>query len=70
MTRIPVSSSNLSSVGYDPSSSVLEIAFNHGGIYQYTGVPQSVYTGLMQASSKGEYHHAHIKNSFPYRKIG
>lgn len=70
MNRVPVSSSNLSSVGYDSLTQTLEIAFHHGGIYQYSGVPESIYHGLMNASSKGQYHHANVKNSFPYRRVG
>jgi hypothetical protein len=45
MQRIPVSSTDLRSVGYAPESSVLEIEFNSGGIYQYSRVPASVYQG-------------------------
>ena len=51
MERIPVSSSNLCSVGYDPGSQTLEIEFNHGGVYQYAGVPEGEYEGLMSACS-------------------
>nr|ELR5054722.1 KTSC domain-containing protein [Providencia rettgeri] len=31
MNRVPVSSSNLQSVGYDPATHVLEIAFHSSG---------------------------------------
>ncbi|WP_457174099.1 KTSC domain-containing protein [Pantoea agglomerans] len=70
MNRQPVSSSNLHSVGYDASVSILEIAFHNGGIYQYTGVPASIHQGLLSAPSKGQYFHLHIKNVYPYRKVG
>lgn len=33
MERENVSSSNLASVGYDEENEILEIEFNHGGIY-------------------------------------
>jgi hypothetical protein len=49
MNRQPVASSNLSSVGYDADNQILEVAFHHGGIYQYYGVPVGVYRGLMAA---------------------
>ena len=55
MHRVPVSSSNLSSVGYDESTGTLEIAFHKSGIYQYYHVPASVYEELMAAPSKGRY---------------
>ena len=67
MNMIPVSSSNLSAVGYDGNT--LRIQFHTGGVYDYSGVPESVYNGLMNAASKGSYHAAHIKNDYPYRKL-
>ncbi len=70
MIRILVHSSDLRSVGYDPIAQVLEIAFQNGGIYQYTGVPESVYHSLMQASSHGTYFHAHIKDTYPTTRVG
>jgi hypothetical protein len=69
MERISVNSSNISSVDYDPDSQTLEIEFNNGGVYQYSGVPDSVYEGMMGADSKGKYFHANIKNAYPYSKL-
>ena len=72
MERIPVQSSTLASVGYDPDSSILEIEFNSGGgVYQYFGVPEFVHEGLMSAGSKGAYFDHHIKKAgYPYSKVG
>ncbi|MDZ7336742.1 MAG: KTSC domain-containing protein [candidate division KSB1 bacterium] len=71
MQRVPVQSSNLASVGYDPVSSILEIEFHNGGIYQYLGVPQEIYDGLMYAASKGSYFHHYIKEAgYSYAKVG
>ena len=69
MNRIPVSSSNISSIGYDSSSNILEVAFNSGGVYQYSNVPNNVYLSLMNASSKGGYLAQNIKGRYPYRQI-
>ena len=69
MERIPVSSSNLASVGYDSDSQILEIEFNHGGVYQYAGVPEGEYEGLMCADSKGKYFHSNIKDRYPFVKL-
>lgn len=63
MNRIPVTSSNLSAVGYDPATSTLEISFTKGGVYQYANVPASVYEGLMSASSHGRYFDINIKKA-------
>lgn len=69
MNRISVSSSNISSIGYDPASQTLEIEFHDGSIYQYDGVPQSAYDGLMNAGSHGQYLNQHIKDVYPYHKV-
>lgn len=71
MERIPVSSSNLASVGYDLNSAILEVEFNHGGIYQYSGVPEEVHQGLMGAGSHGSYFDQFVKKAgYAYAKVG
>jgi hypothetical protein len=60
--RMPVSSSNLRSIGYDPWASTLEVEFQSGSIYQHYAVPYSVYHGLMNASSKGRYYCHNLRN--------
>ncbi|KZX11337.1 hypothetical protein MBORA_15820 [Methanobrevibacter oralis] len=69
MIMTPVSSSNLESVGYDPSTETLRIKFLKSGLYEYYNVPQDVYDGLMAASSKGKYFHNNIKDKYPYTKL-
>jgi hypothetical protein len=71
MGKNPVSSSSLASVGYDVSGAVLEVEFNHGGVYQYSGVPEEVYQGLMNAGSHGTFYNEFIKKAgYPCSKIG
>jgi len=67
MDRQRVSSTNLSSVGYE--NGILEIHFRNGGTYQYYGVPESIYRSLMGASSKGRYFARHIKGKYRDRKV-
>jgi len=70
MKRQQVTSSNLASVGYDEENSVLEIEFNHGGIYQYFDVPVRIFTNLMNASSHGQYFDRVIKKGgYLFKKI-
>ena len=69
INRIPVSSSDLRSVGYNPESQTLEIEFRSGGVYRYSGVPESVYRSLMAASSHGKYFHEHIKDNYIAMRI-
>jgi hypothetical protein len=66
--RIPVSSSNLASVGYSASSGTLEIEFKDSRVYQYFHVPLSEYAGLLGAESHGKYFHRHIKDRYSYRR--
>ena len=42
MKRVPVSSSNLASVGYDPELRVLEVEFHNHTVYQYRNVPHHI----------------------------
>lgn len=69
MERQHVQSSNIRSVGYDEDSMTLEVEFHSGDIYHYFNVPESVYSGLINAASKGSYLNNHIKGRFQYRKI-
>ncbi|NRS51954.1 KTSC domain-containing protein [Brevibacillus sp. HB2.2] len=65
----PVNSSNLRAVAYDPSTQLLGIRFKGNTEYHYYGVPQSIYLGLMNASSHGSYHAAYIKDVYQYRRV-
>lgn len=69
MMRTPVSSSNLRSVGYDAQSSVLEIEFQDGHVYQYSRVSEATYAALMRAWSKGTYFHEFIKDRYIWRRV-
>lgn len=69
MERTPVSSSNISAIGYDAENQVLEVEFNNGSVYSYSGVPSDEYHGFMDADSKGKYLHANIKNRYSFMKL-
>lgn len=69
MYRIPVTSSNVVSVGYDQNSLTLEVEFKGGSVYHYFDVPEAIYQELMQASSIGKFMHANIKNNYRYTQI-
>ena len=69
MNRIPVSSSHLSSVGYDSVSLTLEIEFKEGAVYQYFDVPEFEHQGLMQATSHGTYFYANIRDRYRYTRL-
>ena len=70
MEREIVDSSLASSVGYDPSTSILEIEFKtNGAIWQYLDVPENVYYEMMSGSI-GKYFHANIKGQYSEVRVG
>lgn len=68
MDRVPVKSSNIRSVGYDPKRKVLEIEFKDSGVYDYADVSKRTHTNLVNAASKGKYHHKWIRDNYSYKK--
>ncbi len=71
MTRQPVTSSNLRSVGYDRHTRTLEIEFLNSGLYQYFDVPPEVFDGLMAAPSHGAYFEQQVRKAgFKFLKVG
>jgi hypothetical protein len=51
MQRHPVSSSRISSVGWE--NNVMEVGFPDGAVYQYRNVSQAEYNNFLNASSLG-----------------
>jgi len=65
MNLISVSSSAIAAVGYNPQTKNLKIRFVGGTtVYDFCGVPQYIYDGLMAASSKGDYYTRHIRGRY------
>lgn len=65
---VRVESSVLDSVRYDPASQDLIVLFDNGDIYEYHGVPEELYQGLLQADSKGRFFHENIRDKYEYEK--
>jgi hypothetical protein len=65
MQMIRVSSSAMVAVGYDPRARRMKITFTQGHTYDFCGVPQHVFDGLLQAASKGSYYNDRIKDRYP-----
>jgi ATP-dependent DNA helicase RecG len=66
--RIPITSSNIASIGYNKEARILEIEFHHGAIYQYVDVPEKVFEELMSSPSQGAYYMNELKGKFKYQK--
>lgn len=69
MQRLPVESSDIVSIGYDPKASVLEIEFKEGRVYQYFDVAPDVHERFMRADSYGEFFFAHITKHYRYKRV-
>lgn len=64
MDRKPVTSSQISSAGYDPVTRHLEVEFTSGRVAVYFEVEQGEFAGFEEAESKGKYLNEIIK---PYK---
>jgi hypothetical protein len=69
MNRIAVESDTLATIGYDVGCGILELEFRSGAIYQFFGVPYSVYEALLTAPSKGRYFNGAIRVCFPHWRV-
>lgn len=69
MDMYRIHSSHLAQAGYDPFSELLRIEFTDGLVYDYRGVPEHIFRGLMASDSAGEYHYRRIRDVYPYTKI-
>jgi hypothetical protein len=69
MRRRPVESSVIRSVGYEPTTAILEIEFQTDRKYRYFAVPRSVYQALMDAPSAGAYFNQHIRDRYPDERV-
>lgn len=64
MQMIPVRSSAIAAVGYDPATRRMKIAFKQGRTYDFCGVPLEVYQGLINAGSVGSYYDRVIRDRY------
>ena len=64
MEMIEVSSSAIRAIGYDATTSFLKITFSEGHTYDFCGVPEHVFNGLLDAPSKGRYYNDHIRGFY------
>ena len=65
----PVSSSNISAVGYDTDNQMVYVEFLNGSMYSYKGVNQNEFENLRTAASVGSYLNRNYKNIYPYEKV-
>jgi hypothetical protein len=68
---MPVDSTAIAAIGYDPGTGVLEIEFKPSGeVYRYFQVPAREYQAFLEASSKGTYLDQHFKKAgYRYERL-
>lgn len=59
-----LNSSAVKRAEYDLTSKRMQLWFPDGGPYDFCGVPQSVFDGLVNASSHGSYYNDHIRDRY------
>lgn len=67
---IPVSSSNVESIGYNDRDQTLYVQFLSGSLYIYKNVPSFEFENLRNAPSIGSYLNRNIKGAYSYERIG
>lgn len=63
-------SSVIRAFGYDPDQRQLAVTFVTGRQYQYRNVPPELYSRMCASFSKGAFFNSHIRNQYPYERIG
>jgi len=66
---MPMQSSSLAQVAYDPCQSIPQVEFRDGATYQYADVPVETYRDLLQADSKGAYFNRCVRNIFRHALV-
>lgn len=69
MNLVPVKSSNVQGVGYDPATRTLHVQFKGGATYAHHDVSPEQYHGLLYAKSTGSHYHEHFKDRFGVQKV-
>lgn len=55
MQLIPVISSNLAQIGYDPETMTMQIMFKNGSLYAYQNIEPETYSNMMASGDVGRY---------------
>lgn len=66
---LPVSSSNIDSIGYNEEHQEVYVRFLNNSLYVYKGVSKQEFENLRDAPSLGSYLHRNFKNVYPYERI-
>ena len=65
----PVTSSNISHVGYREDDQTLRVRFGNKNTYEYAGVPEELAKQFLVAESVGSFFSKNIKNQWQGKKL-
>jgi hypothetical protein len=66
----PLESKLLAAAAYVPARHMLYLRFNSGESYRYFTFSAEQYREFLAAESQGRYFLDHIRNHFPYERLG
>ena len=69
MKLIPVESSNIKAVGYDPATKEMHVQFAGGDTYAHFDVEAIDHARFIAAESKGSHYHRTFRNKFGVKKL-
>lgn len=69
MKLIPVQSSNIRAVGYDPATREMQVQFLGGGIYSHSEITPQKHAEFVAAKSKGKHYNDVFRGKNGYKKI-
>ena len=69
MERVVVQSGAVASIGYDPATETLEVAFPSGAVWQYSGVAAHTHDEFLHADSVGRYFAMFIRANYKSQRL-
>lgn len=69
ITRTPVESTNIKSIGYSALRQVLAVEFQSGDIFHYHPFPEEQHDQLCTSESLGKFYHRNIKGKYAAQKM-
>jgi KTSC domain len=69
IAMLPVHSSMANALGYDEENQILQVEFNSGEVYQYTGVEPEIWEDLQETESIGKYFNHEIKGNYQSERV-
>lgn len=69
MEMKPIHSGKLRAVGYDPRSRILQVQFDEGSLWQYSGVSEEAWRRLSNSGAAWSYFRDNIEEEFTGKRV-